>query len=161
MINNKDSGTILPSNLRTGQEIRIFYCKFRAWPYIIRDNVSLGTPVELVPFGNIFHFTIFELKSQNRDFNSLLCEIFTYLAVKLGKSGIQSNSMRLTDRLVLAINRQSRLPIYKGRRTKQIFSRHPTQDSFLLQKSMESVVQLKQYLKILYQLKVLYFLVRI
>ena len=30
MINNKDSGTILPSNLRTGQEIRIFYCKFRA-----------------------------------------------------------------------------------------------------------------------------------
>ena len=29
MINNKDSGTILPSNLRTGQEIRIFYCKFR------------------------------------------------------------------------------------------------------------------------------------
>ena len=32
---------------------------------------------------------ILELKSQNRDFNSLLCEIFTYLAVKLEKSGIQ------------------------------------------------------------------------
>ena len=28
---------------------------------------------------------IFELKSQNRDFNSLLCEIFTYLAVKTQK----------------------------------------------------------------------------
>ena len=35
MINNKDSGTILPSNLRTGQEIRIFYCKFRAEQHII------------------------------------------------------------------------------------------------------------------------------
>ena len=32
---------------------------------------------------------IFELKSQNRDFNSLLCEIFTYMAVKFEKSGIQ------------------------------------------------------------------------
>jgi hypothetical protein len=32
---------------------------------------------------------IFELKSQNRDFNSLLCEIFTYMAVKIEKSGIQ------------------------------------------------------------------------
>ena len=36
MINNKDSGTILPSNLRTGQEIRIFYCKFRAEQHSIR-----------------------------------------------------------------------------------------------------------------------------
>ena len=88
LINNSDSSTILPSNLRTGQEIRIFYCKFRAWPYIIRDNVSLGTPAELVPFWHIFHFTIFELSSQNRNFNSLLCEIFTNLAVKVQKSGI-------------------------------------------------------------------------
>ena len=159
MINNKDSGTILPSNLRTGQEIRIFYYKFRAWPYIIRAQEFANPLAELVPFWNRSNFTIFELSSQNCDFNSLLCEILTNLAVKLGKSGIQSNSMRLTDRLVLTINRQSRLPIYKGRRTKQIFSRHPTQDSFLLQKSMESVVQLKQYLKILFQLKALYFLV--
>ena len=85
MINNKDSSTILPSNLRTGQEIRIFYCKFRAWQRIIRDNVSLGTPAELVPFWNIFNFTIFELSSQNRNLNSLLCEIFTNLAVKTQK----------------------------------------------------------------------------
>ena len=32
---------------------------------------------------------IFELKSQNRDFNSLLCEIFTYMAVKVQKSQTQ------------------------------------------------------------------------
>ena len=38
---------------------------------------------------NRFNFTIFELKSQNRDFNSLLCEIFTYMAVKVQRSGIQ------------------------------------------------------------------------
>ena len=31
---------------------------------------------------------IFELKSQNRNLNSLLCEIFTYMAVKFEKSGI-------------------------------------------------------------------------
>ena len=35
MINNKDSSTILPSNLRIGQEIRIFYCNFRAEQHII------------------------------------------------------------------------------------------------------------------------------
>ena len=44
---------------------------------------------ELVPFGDRFNFTIFELSSQNRDFNSLLCEIFTNLAVKFEKSGTQ------------------------------------------------------------------------
>ena len=59
---------------------------------------------------------IFELKPRNRNLNSLLCEIFTYMAVKLGKSGIQSNSMRLTDRLVLDVNRQSWLPICEGNR---------------------------------------------
>ena len=32
---------------------------------------------------------IFALKSQNRNLNSLLCEIFTNLAVKIQKSGIQ------------------------------------------------------------------------
>ena len=35
MINNSDSSTILSSNLRTGQEIRIFYCKFWAEQHII------------------------------------------------------------------------------------------------------------------------------
>ena len=77
--------------------------------------------VELVPFWNRFNFTIFELSSQNRDFNPFLYEIFTNLAVKVGKTGIQSFFMRLTDRLVLAVNRQSRLAICKGRRTKQMF----------------------------------------
>ena len=70
--------------------------------------------MELVPFWNRFNFTIFELSSQNRNFNSLLCEIFKNLAVKVRKSGIQSNSMRLTDRLVLDANRQSRLAICEG-----------------------------------------------
>ena len=32
---------------------------------------------------------ILELKSQNHDFNSLLCEIFTNMAVKIEKSGTQ------------------------------------------------------------------------
>ena len=32
---------------------------------------------------------IFELKSQNRNLNSLLCEIFTYMAVKIQRSRIQ------------------------------------------------------------------------
>ena len=32
---------------------------------------------------------IFELKSQNRNLNSLLCEIFTNLTVKVQKDGIQ------------------------------------------------------------------------
>ena len=41
--------------------------------------------VELVPFWNRFYFTISELSSQNRDFNSYLCEIFTNLAVKVRK----------------------------------------------------------------------------
>ena len=72
--------------------------------------------MELVPFWNRYNSTIFELSSQNRDFNSLLCEIFTNLAVKFGKSGIQSYFMRLTNRLVLAVNRQSRLPIFEGYR---------------------------------------------
>ena len=54
---------------------------------------------------------IFELKPRNRDFNSLLCENFTYLTIKFEKSGIQSYFTRLTDRLILAVNRQSRLPI--------------------------------------------------
>ena len=72
--------------------------------------------VELVPFWNRFYFTISELSSQNRDFNSLLCEIFTNLTVKFEKSGIQSYFMRLTNRLVLAVNRQSRLPIFEGYR---------------------------------------------
>lgn len=90
MINNKDSGTILPSNLRTGQEIRIFYCKFRAERHIIRAQEFANPLVELVPFWNRSNFTIFELSSQNRDFNSLLCEIFTNLAVKAEKTGIQS-----------------------------------------------------------------------
>ena len=35
---------------------------------------------------------IFELKSQNHDFNSLLCEIFTNLAVKIQKLGIQQKN---------------------------------------------------------------------
>ena len=35
---------------------------------------------------------IFELKSQNHDFNSLLCEIFTNLAVKIQKSGNQQKN---------------------------------------------------------------------
>ena len=33
-------------------------------------------------------FAHFELKSQNRNLNSLLCEIFTYLAVKIQKCEI-------------------------------------------------------------------------
>ena len=37
-----------------------------------------------------FHKThIFELKSQNCNINSLVCEIFTNLAVKIQKDGIQ------------------------------------------------------------------------
>ena len=59
---------------------------------------------------------IFELQSQNRDFNSLLCEIFTNLAVKFEKTGIQSYFMRLTNRLVLDVNLQSRLQIFEGNR---------------------------------------------
>ena len=35
---------------------------------------------------------ILELKSQNHDFNSLLCEIFTNLAVKIQKSGIRQKN---------------------------------------------------------------------
>ena len=35
---------------------------------------------------------IFELKSQNRNLNSLLCEIFTNLAVKIQKSGNQQKN---------------------------------------------------------------------
>ena len=35
------------------------------------------------------HSQIFELKSQNRNLNQILCEIFTYLTVKIPKSGIQ------------------------------------------------------------------------
>ena len=70
--------------------------------------------VELVPFWNRFNFTIFELSSQNRDFNSLLCEIFTNLAVKFEKSGIQSYFMRLTNRLVLDVDRLSQLPMFEG-----------------------------------------------
>ena len=38
---------------------------------------------------------IFELKSQNRKLNSLLCEIFTYLAVKVQKLEIGSRDCRL------------------------------------------------------------------
>ena len=35
---------------------------------------------------------ILELKSQNRNLNSLLCEIFTNLAVKIQKSGNQQKN---------------------------------------------------------------------
>ena len=56
---------------------------------------------------------IFELKSQNRDFNSLLCEIFTYMAVKTRKLQTQRiicsrqnsfnfNSSVVTDELDIA-----------------------------------------------------------
>jgi len=76
------------------------------------------------PFWNRFNFTIFELKSQNRNFNSLLREIFTNLAVKFEKSGIQSYFMRLTNRLVLDVNRQSRLPIFEGHLRNQTFLQH-------------------------------------
>ena len=101
-------------NLRHGLNARTFYGKFRAEQAIGKYTYRIFTSnlfhfgtystswEEKYRYNDTFYnyygktlthefarkFQIFELKSQNRNLNSLLCEIFTNLAVKFKKSGI-------------------------------------------------------------------------
>ena len=95
--------------------IKLWICGSNRTCSIVEQIPEKATVVEWSIVITIpFHKThIFELKSQNRNFNSLLCEIFTYIAVKTRKLQTQRiicsrqnsfnfNSSVVTDELDIA-----------------------------------------------------------
>lgn len=76
------------------RNVRVFVTKMKVCgkKYLVHDHRRLRSRFRLMAPGlivNVSRAQIFELKSQNRKFNSLLCEIFTYLIVKIQKLRIQ------------------------------------------------------------------------